>query len=147
MKDPDTPSSFSVRAVSWKDEASVLSAIRTKVFVDEQNVPVELELDGQDETAEHFLAELDDGTPVGTARLLASGQIGRLAVLLPYRRFGIGNALMLEATAAAKERGDPEIFLHAQIQATKVYERIGFVRRGPEFDDAGIPHVEMVLEE
>ena len=147
MKDRDTPSSFSVRLVSWEDEESILSEIRKEVFVEEQNVPIELELDGQDETAEHFLAELDDGTAVGTARLLPSGQIGRLAVLLPFRRFGIGKALMLEAMAAARERGDPEIFLHAQIQAAEVYERIGFVRRGPEFDDAGIPHVEMVLEE
>lgn len=134
-----------VRSASWKQDSAALTSIRFKVFVEEQNVPADVELDGQDADAEHFLAELDDGTPIGTARLMNSGQIGRMAVLVPYRRYGVGRKLLEAAIARAKSLGLEEIFLHAQTQALEFYERSGFEAHGPEFDDAGIPHRAMRL--
>ena len=129
-----------VREVVWGQSASTLIAIRTEVFVDEQNVPEELEIDGMDGDSYHFLASLTDGTPVGTARLMKSGQIGRMAVLAQYRNAGIGQQLLQCAIAKARNLGFEEIFLHAQIQALDFYLRNGFEAFGPEFDDAGINH-------
>lgn len=129
-----------VREVAWGQSASTLIAIRTEVFVNEQNVPEELEIDGMDGDSYHFLASLADGTPVGTARLMRSGQIGRMAVLAPYRSAGIGQQLLKCAIAKARDLDLEEIFLHAQIQALDFYLRNGFEAFGPEFDDAGINH-------
>ena len=137
---------FDVRHASWQKDRDALSDIRCKVFVEEQNVPIEIELDGEDECSEHFLAELEDGTPIGAARLMSSGQIGRMAVLRSYRKYGVGRQLLLAAVSRAKTLEYAEIFLHAQTQALGFYERSGFEPHGPEFDDAGIPHRAMKLK-
>ena len=131
---------MTVREVGWKSTSPTLIAIRTEVFVKEQNVPEELEIDGMDSDSYHFLASLPDGTHVGTARLMKSGQIGRMAVLEPYRNAGIGQQLLVCAIAKARSLGLEEIFLHAQIHALDFYLRNGFRAFGPKFDDAGISH-------
>lgn len=128
-----------VREVEWDEHHQILIAIRTEVFVKEQNVPEELEIDGFDEDSFHFLASLSDRTNVGTARLLKNGQIGRMAVLEPYRNAGIGRQLLELAVNKACGLG-LKVFLHAQIQAVEFYLRNGFEAFGPEFDDAGISH-------
>lgn len=132
--------SLSVREVLWDIYESTLIAIRTEVFVMEQQVPKELEIDGLDGDSYHFLASLPDGTHVGTARLMQSGQIGRMAVLQEYRKHGIGRRLLECAIAKAHSLGFGEVFLHAQIHALDFYLRNGFEAYGPEFDDAGISH-------
>lgn len=129
-----------VREVEWDTNSPTLIAIRTEVFVKEQNVPEDLEIDGMDNDSYHFLASLPDGKHVGTARLMKSGQIGRMAVLEPYRNAGIGQQLLECAIAKAQSLGFEEIYLHAQIQALDFYLRNGFEAFGPEFDDAGINH-------
>ena len=129
-----------VREVGWESTSTTLVAIRTEVFVKEQNVPEELEIDGMDNDSYHFLASLPNGTHVGTARLMKSGQIGRMAVLEPFRNAGIGQQLLESAIAKAQCLGVQEIFLHAQIHALDFYLRNGFEAFGPEFDDAGISH-------
>ncbi len=129
-----------VREVGWDENSPTLIAIRTEVFVKEQNVPEDLEIDGMDSDCYHFLASLPDGKHVGTARLMKSGQIGRMAVLESYRNAGIGQQLLECAIAKARSMGFEEIFLHAQIQALNFYLRNGFEAFGPEFDDAGINH-------
>ena len=136
--------STTVSEVSWNQSSDVLIDIRTTVFVREQGVPRELELDGMDETSFHFLATTCDGKHVGTARLLTNGQIGRMAVLVEYRGFGIGQRLLESAIAKARELNYERIFLHAQTHALDFYARSGFEAFGPEFDDAGIPHREML---
>ena len=136
----------SVAETTWHESAEILTEIRTKVFVEEQRVPPELELDGLDATSFHFLATLSSGETIGTARLLSTGQIGRMAVLQQFRGRGIGAKLLAACIAGAKERGVPRIFLHAQTHAIEFYARFGFVAIGEEFDDAGIPHREMVLQ-
>ena len=121
------------------------AAIRARVFVEEQGVPVELELDELDATADHFLALVED-EPMGAGRLLRSGDIGilgRLAVLKQARGTGVGLALVKAIEDRAIELGLSAIELHSQTQACGFYERIGYRRYGEEDYDAGIPHVWM----
>ena len=128
-----------IRRVAWSDASETLKHIRLKVFVEEQAVPIAEELDGMDEASTHFLATLEE-QPVGVARLMPSGQIGRMAVLIPYRRHGIGALLLRAAVTEALERGHLEPFLHAQTHALTFYEANGFSAFGDIFLDAGIEH-------
>ena len=134
-----------VREVAWSDCAEILRAIREEVFIREQDVPVEEEWDGRDDGSRHFLAE-SDGRPVGTARLLASGQIGRMAVQQPARGLGIGRLLLDAAVKAARQGDYPEIFLEAQTHAVEFYRKAGFRPEGATFMEAGIPHQRMTLD-
>ena len=133
-----------VKEVDWVSASGVLRTLRAQVFIEEQGVPQALEWDGHDEEAMHFLASLND-VPVGTARLLPTGQIGRMAVLLPHRRTGIGRALLQAAIEYARVRGDRDVFLHAQRSAEPFYIATGFVAEGQAFDEAGIAHIGMRL--
>ncbi len=128
-----------IREADWSRDQLALRAIRSAVFIDEQQVPVELEWDEFDDDCRHWLA-LAGGQPVGTARLLRNGQIGRMAVLRDQRGRGIGSALLLAVLAAAESSGRRELFLHAQTHALPFYEQFGFAAAGPEFIEAGIPH-------
>lgn len=123
------------------------AAIRRRVFIEEQNVPEELELDELDATAIHLLATRN-GQPVGTARLLIEGEtakIGRVAVLPEARGTGAGAALMRAALDELRARGVRAAKLGAQTHAIGFYEKLGFTAFGPEYDDAGIPHRDMIL--
>ena len=136
---------YSVRAVRWNEAGRALSDVRAAVFIREQNVPEELEWDADDESALHFLAEDGDRRPIGTARLLEDGHIGRMAVLVSWRRRGVGTALLESALAAARSQGMEAVRLNAQTHAVPFYQRSGFETVGGEFLDAGIPHVTMRL--
>ena len=142
LEHPNMPAR--IDRVPWASHRERLTAIRTAVFVVEQKVPEHLELDGEDETAQHFLARAVDGEDIGCARLLPSGQIGRMAVLAPHRRRGVG-ALLLQAAVAEAKQSCPRCFLHAQILAEAFYRRAGFIPQGERFLDAGILHIEMEL--
>lgn len=124
----------------WDTHAAALMAIREQVFIDEQGVPRELEHDEYDITALHLLAKIDQAIPVGTARLLEDGHIGRMAVIRAWRGQGIGSALLRELVTIAAKRGQSQPFLHAQCAAMPFYERLGFRADGPVFMDAGIAH-------
>jgi len=137
---------FGVRRVGWSDAGLQLRAIRTAVFIDEQNVPVELEWDGLDVLCLHVVAEAATGEAIGTGRLLPDGHIGRMAVLKSWRRRGVGRALLLELLAAAGERGHERVELNAQTRAIGLYARFGFGVVGDEFMEAGIPHRTMRME-
>lgn len=138
-----------IERVNWRDAQRELRAIRSTVFVTEQHVPEELEWDGIDDACDHVLARTSDGNAVGTGRLLPDGHVGRMAVLGPWRRRGIGGALLQVLITIAQERGFDRIELHAQTHALGFYERYGFRAEGAEFIEAGIPHFRMVriLEE
>jgi len=118
-------------------------AVRSAVFVAEQKVPAELEWDGRDDAAWHWLAEDAGGAPIGVARLLASGQVGRMAVLPPWRHCGVGRALLHAVLRDAARYGVGELWLNAQCTAEPFYARAGFVPEGAVFDEAGIPHRRM----
>jgi predicted GNAT family N-acyltransferase len=119
--------------------------LRVEVFVDEQGVPRELEVDELDPAATHLIAICDDRV-VGTLRMLEHGgaaKIGRVAVRATARRTGIGARLMDRAAAIALDRGFAEITLHAQVAVAGFYRRLGYVEEGEPFDEAGIPHIAM----
>ncbi|MEE4381630.1 MAG: GNAT family N-acetyltransferase [Pseudomonadales bacterium] len=135
-----------IRPARWPEEADALRRIRTRVFVEEQRVPEDVEWDGRDDDAEHFVAVDHRGDAVGTARLLPEGKLGRMAVLAERRGFGIGRALLQAALDRARARGDTSVVLHAQADAVPFYEAAGFHTVGAEFLEAGIRHQRMECE-
>ena len=138
-------SGFTIRRAAWGPDTASLREVRTRVFIEEQKVPKELEWDELDETCIHALAIADD-KPIGTGRLTTDGHIGRMAVLAEWRGRGVGGALLSHLMEAARDRGDDFCELNAQVSAIGFYERFGFQVRGEEFMDAGIPHRLMRLE-
>lgn len=137
---------FLVRLADWDSDQEDLRRIRERVFIQEQQVPVALEWDGLDEDAIHLLACDPCGNPIGCARVLDSGVIGRVAVLAQWRGQGVGSALLAEAIACCRNRGWPVVTLSAQTHAIPFYERMGFIVCSEEYMDAGIPHSDMRLE-
>ncbi len=133
-----------VEIVSWSADENDLKAIRTTVFIEEQNVPVELEWDGLDPDCIHFIVR-SNSQAIATARLKPDGQIGRMAVLKHCRGLGIGSKLLNKILNHAKESGIKHVFLHAQVQVIGFYQQFGFVAEGEEFMDAGIPHRAMFI--
>jgi YbgC/YbaW family acyl-CoA thioester hydrolase len=137
-----------VRCGGWPELGADARAIRTEVFVQEQKIPAELEWDEADAGCVHAVAYNRLGLALATGRLLEHvpgvAKIGRMAVRQPLRGGGAGRAVLAALMQAARERGDREVLLHAQTSAAAFYARAGFTPRGPEFDEAGIPHVEMV---
>ena len=134
--------SVSIKIVQTPEEFDRCFGIRTTVFVEEQEVPLELEMDEYDAIATHFLLR-DGETPLATARLLDKhglAKIGRVAVLKEARGRGLGLLLMQAVIEEAKRRGFTESVLDAQTYAVPFYARLGYVAEGEEFDDAGIPH-------
>ncbi len=131
---------FRVRLADWALDQPILEQIRRTVFVDEQKVPEALEWDGVDGDCRHVIAESAAGDPIGCARLLPDGHIGRVAVLAAARGQGVGDALLTKMIILASELGHSRVVVNAQTHALAFYERHGFVAYGPEFDDAGIPH-------
>ena len=132
-----------VRRAAWPADQAALRGLRERVFVKEQGVPLELEWDGLDAEAIHLLAEDAGGRPVGTARVLASGQIGRMAVLPELRGRGIGASLLAAALEAVRRSALPRPWLNAQTSAQGFYEIAGFRPEGETFMEAGIPHCKM----
>jgi predicted GNAT family N-acyltransferase len=119
-----------------------------QVFVQEQGVPEELELDEFDSSADHALAYIQNQC-VGTARLIlrsdGRAQIGRMAVLREFRQKGVGRQLLRALILLGKSRGIVEFELHAQVSAISFYEKLGFIPHGEVYDEAGIPHRNMIL--
>ncbi len=131
--------------VEWSSYKEKLRAIRARVFIEEQGVPMDIEWDGLDEGAAHFIALNEMGIPLGTARLLPSGQIGRMAVVADHRSTGIGRKLLEAAIDCAIARGTTRVYLHAQQHAEGFYRKTGFVPTGVQMIEAGIPHLEMEM--
>jgi predicted GNAT family N-acyltransferase len=136
-----------VRRISSKKDLKKAFAIRIRVFVTEQGVPQEIEMDRDDKRALHFLA-IEAGKAVGTARVVirhANAKIGRMAVLKTRRGQGIGTKLLKHAIETAKKQGAQKIYLHAQVPVIGFYEATGFHCSGRIFSEAGIPHRKMIL--
>ena len=129
--------------LSWNEARAEASRIRGIVFVDEQEVPAEMEMDENDPHCLHALAYAGERMAVGTGRLLPDGHIGRMAFLKEWRRQGVGCAILEGLVAAARERGDREVALSAQIHALEFYRRHGFTGEGEVYEEAGIAHQAM----
>ena len=136
---------FVVRPVNWYASRENLHAVRRAVFIQEQNVPEELEWDDADERAYHVLASVD-GEPIGTGRLKLDCHIGRMAVVKEWRGRGVGAAILKALVTLAEKEGCDIVRLHAQTHALAFYAKYGFTAVGGEFEEAGIPHRVMELK-
>jgi predicted GNAT family N-acyltransferase len=133
------------QAASGGAELDAARALRIDVFVGEQGVSVDEELDGRDDEATHLVA-VDADHVVGTCRLLGAAprvRLGRLAVAASARRRGVASALLAHAEQWAREQGADEIVLAAQTTALPLYAQAGYIARGARFMEAGIEHVMM----
>jgi len=131
-----------IELLAWETARADASRIRTIVFVEEQRVPPDIELDEMDAPSVHALAFVD-GRAVGTGRLLPDGHIGRMAVLREARAQGVGSAILEHLVAEAGRRGVREVVLAAQTHAVPFYRRHGFAPVGAVYEEAGIPHQDM----
>jgi len=139
---------FTTRLASFSDpeDAAAILEVRRVVFIEEQEVPESLEIDGLDDECVHALAFDEAEKPIGTARLMPHGRIGRVAVLAPWRKRGVGASVMRVLLEEADRRGFDEIELHAQTWTIGFYETFGFAVAGEEFLEAEIPHRRMVRQ-
>lgn len=131
-----------IELLDWTAARAESSRIRTAVFVEEQGVPMAIEMDDKDAACTHAIA-YDDGRAVGTGRLLPDGHIGRMAVLKQNRGAGVGGAILDRLVEEAHRRGIKEVALAAQTHALGFYRKHGFHETGPVFEEAGIPHQDM----
>jgi len=126
----------------YESHTENICAIRYEVFVGEQNVPEELEIDGLDDEAKHILVFVD-GVPTGTGRILRDGHIGRVAVLKNYRGLGIGKSIMKELIKWAQDKSLEKVWLSSQWHAHSFYLDLGFDCVGEIYKEAGIDHIKM----
>jgi len=131
-----------IEVLPWEAARAHAAPIRFAVFVEEQRVPPEIELDDMDARCLHAVAFHED-LAVGTARLLPDGHIGRMAVLKEWRGRGIGGQMLAQLVERARARGDREVILSAQVHAVPFYRAHGFVEEGAEYLEAGIRHQSM----
>ena len=132
-----------VQLMTWEEAQPVAAPLRFAIFVGEQNVPHDIELDEMDAKSLHAVAFDDAGKPIGTGRLLPEGRIGRMAVVKEWRRRGVGAELLEALVGEARRRGHAEVKLSAQLQAAEFYRAHGFVAEGKVFEEAGILHQAM----
>jgi YbgC/YbaW family acyl-CoA thioester hydrolase len=137
-----------VRTGHWQAMEADAMKMRIEVFVQEQLIPLEMERDPADAHCLHAVAYNRLGQPVATGRLLpseaGSARIGRMAVKRLLRGAGQGALVLRTLVDAARQRGDRQVLLHAQRSAEGFYARAGFVPQGDGFEEAGLPHIEMV---
>ena len=135
-----------LKLVETDRERKAAFDVRIRVFVEEQGIPVEEELDELDGTAIHAIA-LMDGRPVGAGRVLSQGgveaRIGRMAVDAEWRRKGIGGGVLRTLEEAARQLGIRRAVLHAQTYVKEFYAAHGYVQEGEVFLEVGIEHVQM----
>jgi len=137
---------FRIEPADWATDYDALRAVRDPVFVDEQKVPIEDEIDAQDPLSKHVIARDSANTPIGTGRLSPERLIGRMAVIREWRGRGVGEALLAALLDQARALGYPAVELHAQSHAISFYERFGFEAYGEQFDECGIMHRMMRIE-
>jgi predicted GNAT family N-acyltransferase len=135
-----------IELLDWEAARPLAAPIRFAVFVEEQKVPAELEIDDQDARCVHALARDAEGRALGTGRLLPDGHIGRMAVLQDARKLGVGSALLAALMDEARRRGHAQAVLSAQTHAIPFYRRHGYAVVGGEYMDCGIPHVDMACD-
>jgi len=133
-----------IELLEWPAAQKEAKRIRFIVFVEEQGVPADLEMDENDAESLHALAYAD-GQAIGTGRLLPDGHIGRMAVLKQWRGRGAGKAMLRRLVDAARRRGHREVALSAQVHALEFYRAEGFEPQGAVYEEAGIPHQAMRL--
>jgi predicted GNAT family N-acyltransferase len=132
-----------ISIVTWSNKQCELISVRRVVFIEEQKVPENIEIDGRDPDCCHVLACDGAGNPIGTARIDRTGKIGRMAVLPEYRRLGVGRKMLQAIIDCGRAKGIKDFHLSAQISAIGFYRKMGFLTYGEEFEEAGIRHINM----
>lgn len=134
---------ITAKRVETEKEREDAFFVRQKVFVEEQDVPVHLELDDYDQSAIHFIA-YDDEMPIGAGRIREPepgiAKVERVCILPQFRGKHLGNLMMDTMETYAKEAGLKVVKLNAQSYAVPFYEKLQYQITSPEFMDAGIPH-------
>ncbi len=140
-----------IKPVENEAEWEQAKAIRRRVFIEEQHCPPEEEWDGLDEASRHVLGRVN-GEPMATARWRTvphdealAAKLERFAVLPAYRGNGYGRQLVGYVLRDARRAGFTTFVLHAQAHLEGFYASFGFERVGAPFEEAGIPHVKMVM--
>lgn len=136
---------YQLKTATWDKDKEALIQIRRTVFIDEQNVPEELEWDEYDKDAIHILVTDKNNKPLATGRMKLNGHIGRMAVIKSERLSGIGTQILHKLLEAAHQHGLHQVYLHSQITAIPFYKKLGFEICSDEFMDAGIAHKTMQL--
>jgi len=131
--------------VDYQDYIQKIKKVRKKVFVKEQNVPGDIEIDGLDSEAKHVLV-FDADKAIGTGRILFDGHIGRIAVEKQYRCRGIGRIIVEKLVEIAKGLQLSEVWLSSQYHAKGFYQKLGFIEVGDIYQEAGIDHIKMKKE-
>jgi len=138
--------SYDVHRIPGEGALADAFAVRRTVFIEGQGVSESIEMDGRDDGAIHFVI-VDGDQPVGTARLRTpeseTAKPERVAVLEAYREQGVGRRLMELIESEARTQGCSRAVLHAQTHVVEFYEKLGYEVTSEEFEEAGIPHVEM----
>ena len=134
-----------LREIATPGELESAKSVRYRVFVSEQEVPPEIEMDEHDANAVHVIC-LVENSVVGTGRLVRMPdgmKLGRVAVLPEYRGMGLGTRIVKWLLERAEYLGPDEIYANVQIGAREFYEKLGFKAAGGSFMEAGIEHVRM----
>ena len=139
---PITQPEIITEVIDYSRNKALIHQVRTDVFVHEQNIPPDLEIDHLDSVSQHVLSTYE-GLPVGTGRLTPQGRIGRVAVSRPLRRQGVGQQIMEQLLELAERNRHREVVLSAQHHAISFYEKLGFEREDEAFLEVGIWHVTM----
>jgi predicted GNAT family N-acyltransferase len=134
-----------ITEANFERDYAAIRRVRFAVFVDEQRISPDLEMDDRDAHCLHLLASDADGTAVGTGRIdfEDGAKIGRVAVLASARGRGVGTALMEKAHALVRARGGDAVWCNAQVSAVEFYQRLGYAIASEPFEEAGIEHVRM----
>lgn len=135
--------SYAIATTTYASHQAGIQEVRRRVFIEEQGIDPAEEWDAQDATAMFAVAIDQHNQVIGTARLLESGRIGRMAVLAAYRRQGVGSALLRHLLSLARQRGHTQITISAQQAAMAFYAKQGFAPIGPPHVEVGIPHQTM----
>ena len=137
-----------IRRVNNENDLEKTIEIRKNVFINEQNVPIDIEIDGLDPESKHFIVYLND-EPIGCARIRTnktSAKLERIAIKKKYRSKGFGTKLTKFLIDYCKKEGFDEITLHSQTYIADFYKSLGFKTRGKPFFEADIEHIEMYLD-
>lgn len=136
--------SFSIGRVPWEDAAPLLKNVREKVFICERRIPKKVEFDKKDRHAFHLLV-CDDVTqePIATGRILATGEISRIAVLMAYRKNKVDHKIMQGLLSIANELNLDEVFIYSPLENVEYFRKFNFVSAGAVFMEAGMPRQRM----
>lgn len=134
---------YELQVLDWEQAEALVMPLRERVFVVEQGVPAELELDEFDPVCRHAVVRSAAGEVIATGRLLPDGQVGRMAVDARWRGRGIGGEVLEVLVETARQRGFDKVELHAQVVAMPFYASHGFVGFGERYMEAGILHQSM----